>query len=62
MKSVGDKRVYSSPGTDFGITYREWLIGQTLANVKNNSVLAAQDAIDLADSIIRLLDKEIENG
>jgi len=56
MESVGDKKTFAASGMNSGITYREWLIGQALPGS-----IKAKTAIDIADQVIALLDKEIED-
>ena len=42
-----------------GMTYREWLIGQTLAGLgRLSSMDAARYACSVADDVVKLLDQE----
>ncbi|NEO88433.1 MAG: hypothetical protein F6J87_30030 [Spirulina sp. SIO3F2] len=69
--SVGNKPAFPSPpaevsiGGDLypheGMTYRQWLIGLAISGIAQRTTvphLAAQYAIDLADSVITRLDAE----
>ena len=68
IKSIGERGAFASD-SQFGMSYRQWLIGQALMgaeasniNNANQSSMTAADvaeySIRVADAVIDLLDKE----
>ena len=56
-KSCGDRPAFPAAGgsdsAEQGMNYRQWLIGMALANGK-----IGMQAVETADMIVRILDKE----
>jgi hypothetical protein len=58
QKSTGELPAFpnSLEGTQ-GMTYRQWLIGMAICNGK-----IGMQAVETADMIVKILDKERDNG
>ena len=65
QEKIGGALAFPGAGYNYGMTYREWLIGQALAGAVNSGCEVETDAanaIECADAVIRKLAEEQIKG